>query len=40
MELGATGASDPVAISKIAARQLSAFIGDQKTRSDRGEILR
>ena len=30
MEIGATGASDPIAISDIAVRQLSAFIADRK----------
>ena len=30
VEIGATGASDPIAISDIAVRQLSAFIADRK----------
>ena len=38
MEIGAIGASDPIAISDIAVRQLSAFIAVEKNRSNRGEI--
>ena len=37
MEIAATGTSDLIAISDIAVRQLSAFIGDRKNRSNRGE---
>ena len=41
MEIGATGVSDPIAISDIAVRQLSAFIAVKKNRSDRaGRRLR
>jgi hypothetical protein len=37
MEIGATGVGDPIAISDIAVRQLSAFIADRKNRSSHGE---
>jgi hypothetical protein len=37
MEIGATGASDPIAISDTAVRQLSAFMRIEKNRSNRDE---
>jgi|SRR5215471_7639794 len=38
VEIGAIGASDPIAISDVAVRQLGAFIADRKNRSSNGEI--
>jgi hypothetical protein len=38
VEIGAIGASDPIAISDIAVRQLGAFIADRKNQPSRGEI--